>query len=85
MTDQRSVDPRLGLPANADAIRDEQVSRTRSRLEASGGLTPRQRVAIEQLGDRLTAALRALFDADEQSCEDAAVAEVTRERQLCQD
>lgn len=71
MTDRSRSDDGLEPPADATAIRDEQVDQALRRLGGSENLTPRQRATVERLADRLTAELLGMFDADEQTPEGA--------------
>jgi len=64
MTDHEAGSDGLDLPADATAVRDEQVERALRRLDERGELTPHQRATVERLADRLTAALLGMFDAE---------------------
>jgi len=85
MTEPPSDGDALALPADADAIRDEQVARALRRLDARGGLTPRQRATIERLADRLLVALHALFAPDANPIDSADTVDGDPDRPLCSD
>lgn len=85
MTKENLIADSLAVPADASAIREEQVERALRRLEEGGGLTSHQRATVEQLGDRLTLELLALFDADDAKTEPADSGEAERELVLSSD
>lgn len=83
MTDRNGGDDGLETPADAAAIRDEQVDRALRRLRECEDLTPRQRATVERLSHRLTAGLLGMFDTDEQTAEGVDIDEREHRVPLC--
>ncbi|WP_262177382.1 hypothetical protein [Haloarcula laminariae] len=81
MTDSNGLE----RPADADAVRDEQVERALGRLANCGELTPEQRATVEQLADRLTGELLELFETDEAATKGPDAGESEPEILLCSD
>jgi hypothetical protein len=85
MTDWCRESDGLELPAEAAAVRDEQVGQALRRLDDRGNLTPQQRATVERLADRLAAALLEMFDSDEVTIGEVDAGEAERGILLCPD
>ncbi|WP_324664366.1 hypothetical protein [Haloarcula sediminis] len=81
MTDRNGLE----RPADADAVRDEQVERALNRLRNDGGLTAEQRATVERLADGLTDELLDMFDPDEAATKGPDAGESEPEMLLCPD